>query len=94
MLEVIAPEVESILDCFQPLEDPRSTINRKHLLGDLIVISVYGRHGSYLSRSCQRTWPNRYSDLLSLQGARRHSRLLELERTSYDRYRHSRKPPG
>jgi len=40
MFEVIAPEVESILDYFQLLEDPRSTVNRKHLLGDLIVVSI------------------------------------------------------
>ena len=40
MHEVLAPEVESILDCFRPLEDPRSTTNQKHLLGDLIVISI------------------------------------------------------
>ena len=40
MLEVIETEVESILEYFKPLEDPRSTINRKHLLGDLIVISI------------------------------------------------------
>ena len=40
MLEVIETEVESILDYFEPLEDPRSTINRKHLIGDLIVISI------------------------------------------------------
>ena len=40
MLEVMETEVESILDYFRPLEDPRSTINRKHLLGNLIVISI------------------------------------------------------
>jgi predicted transposase YbfD/YdcC len=40
MLEVIETEVESIRDYFEPLEDPRSTINRKHLIGDLIVISI------------------------------------------------------
>ena len=40
MPEVNAPDVESIQDCFRLLEDPRSTINRKHLLGDLIVISI------------------------------------------------------
>jgi predicted transposase YbfD/YdcC len=33
-------EVESMQDYFRSLEDPRSTINRKHLLGDLIVISI------------------------------------------------------
>jgi hypothetical protein len=32
MLEVIETEVESILDYFKSLEDPRSTINRRHLL--------------------------------------------------------------
>ena len=40
MLEVMEAEVESILDYFRPLEDPRTTINRKHFLGDLIVISI------------------------------------------------------
>ena len=40
MLKVITPEVESILNHFRPLEDPRTSINRKHLLGDLIVISI------------------------------------------------------
>ena len=32
----------SILEYFDDLDDPRSTINRQHLLGDLIVISVCG----------------------------------------------------
>ena len=40
MLEAIETEVESIQDYFRSLEDPRSTINRKHLLGDLIVICI------------------------------------------------------
>jgi predicted transposase YbfD/YdcC len=42
MLKVMESEVESIQDYFRPLEDPRSTINRKHLLGDLIIISICG----------------------------------------------------
>lgn len=33
-------DVDSILENFRELEDPRSTINRHHLLGDLIVISI------------------------------------------------------
>ena len=33
-------EVESMQDYFRSLKDPRTTINRKHLLGDLIVISI------------------------------------------------------
>jgi len=40
MLQAIGENVGSILNCFQDLEDPRSTVNRKHLLGDLIVISI------------------------------------------------------
>ena len=33
-------DIESILEEFKELEDPRSHINRRHLLGDLIVISI------------------------------------------------------
>lgn len=40
MYEVNSDDVVSILDYFKDLEDPRSTINRKHLLGDLIVICI------------------------------------------------------
>ena len=36
----IGDDVGSILECFEDLEDPRSSVNRKHLLGDLIVISI------------------------------------------------------
>ncbi len=32
-------DVDSLLEQFQALEDPRVNINRRHLLGDLIVIS-------------------------------------------------------
>lgn len=42
MTGVMGDEVVSIVDFFGDLEDPRSTINRKHLLGDLIVICVCG----------------------------------------------------
>jgi len=40
MLPSIGADVGSILECFGELEDPRSSVNRKHLLGDLIVISI------------------------------------------------------
>ncbi len=40
MPQVSEKDVVSILDFFSDLEDPRSTINRKHLLGDLIVICI------------------------------------------------------
>lgn len=42
MPRVTTDDVVSILDFFSDLEDPRSTINRKHLLGDLIVICICG----------------------------------------------------
>ena len=40
MLESVGDDVGSILKCFEDLGDPRSSVNRKHLLGDLIVISI------------------------------------------------------
>lgn len=40
MLQSIGDDVGSILECFEDLDDPRSSVNRKHLLGDLIVISI------------------------------------------------------
>lgn len=42
MLEIGNDEIVNILDCFAELDDPRSSINRKHLLGDLMVISICG----------------------------------------------------
>lgn len=42
MCQSVGNDVSTILDYFQDLEDPRCTVNRKHLLGDLIVISVCG----------------------------------------------------
>jgi predicted transposase YbfD/YdcC len=40
MFEDMEAEAESMQDYFQSLEDPRRTINRKHLLGELSVISI------------------------------------------------------
>lgn len=40
MAKINQDDVVSILDFFKELEDPRSHINRRHLLGDLIVICV------------------------------------------------------
>jgi len=40
MRKVNSDDVVSILKYFKDLKDPRSTINRRHLLGDLIVICV------------------------------------------------------
>ena len=42
-MQVVAhDDAVSILEYFDDLEDPRSSINRQHLLGDLIVICVCG----------------------------------------------------
>lgn len=41
-MQATQEDVVSILDYFKELDDPRSSINRKHLLGDLIVISICG----------------------------------------------------
>jgi predicted transposase YbfD/YdcC len=40
MAEIQFDDVDSILEEFRDLQDPRSHINRHHLLGDLIVISI------------------------------------------------------
>jgi predicted transposase YbfD/YdcC len=40
MRQFQADDVVSILEYFKDLEDPRSTVNRRHVLGDLIVICV------------------------------------------------------
>ncbi len=42
MTTVTDHEMVSILHYFQDLEDPRCATNRRHLLGDLIVISICG----------------------------------------------------
>ena len=40
MRKVNSDDVVSIQEYFKDLKDPRSTVNRVHLLGDLIVICV------------------------------------------------------
>ena len=42
MTQLNATDVVSIQEYFAELEDPRSHINRRHLLGDLIVIAICG----------------------------------------------------
>ena len=66
MGKLVSDDVVSIRDFFGDLEDPRSAINRKHLLGDLIVISVCaviaGADGPKAIGICQffrrRSWNN------------------------------------
>jgi len=40
MAEIQFDDVDSILACFEDLKDPRSHVNRLHVFGDLLVISI------------------------------------------------------
>ena len=40
--ELGCQEVVGIMECFQNLKDPRSHVNRRHLLVDVIVICICG----------------------------------------------------
>lgn len=40
--ELDRPDVVGIIECFQNLKDPRSHVNRRHLLVDVIVICICG----------------------------------------------------
>lgn len=40
MVQVQASEMRGIVECFEELPDPRSTVNRRHLLVDVLVISM------------------------------------------------------
>lgn len=42
MSMAVVPDVRGIIEQFKRLPDPRSTINRRHLLVDIIVISICG----------------------------------------------------
>ena len=42
MLEICDTDATSIISFFQELPDPRSEVNRLHLLGDVIVIAICG----------------------------------------------------
>ena len=63
-------DIVSIQEYFKELEDPRSTINRKHLLGDLIVICICaviagadGPKAIGVWAAANRTWLERYLEL-------------------------------
>ena len=42
MLEISDTDATSIISFFEELPDPRSEVNRLHLLGDVIVIAICG----------------------------------------------------
>jgi len=57
-------DVVSILDYFQELEDPRCHINRKHLLGDLLVICVLAVIAGADGPRSIAVWANAHADWL------------------------------
>lgn len=70
MSKVNSDDVVSILEYFKDLEDPRSTVNRCHLLGDLIVICVLaviagadGPQAIGVWATSNRDWLQRYLQL-------------------------------
>ena len=72
MRQIQSDDVVSILEYFKELEDPRSTINRRHVLGDLIVICVLaviagadGPKAIGVWASSNATWLQQYLDLRS-----------------------------
>ena len=44
MLEISDTDATSIISFFEELPDPRSEVNRLHLLGDVIVIAIFDHH--------------------------------------------------
>lgn len=70
MLVLTSDDVVSIGEFFRDLEDPRSSINRKHLLGDLIVICICGVLGGADGPKAIGVWAESKADWL-----RRHLEL-------------------
>ncbi len=64
MRRITSEEAVSILDYFEDLEDPRSSINRKHLLGDLIVICICGVLGGADGPKAIGVWAQSNADWL------------------------------
>ena len=64
MYDVHSDDVVSILDYFEDLEDPRSLVNRKHLLGDLIVICILAVISGADGPQAIGVWATSYADWL------------------------------
>lgn len=69
-MEAREQDIVSILEYFKELDDPRSTINRKHLLGDLIVICICaviagadGPQAIGVWAAANQTWLERHLEL-------------------------------
>lgn len=64
MYDVNSDDVVSIFGYFEDLEDPRSPINRKHLLGDLIVICILAVIGGADGPKAIGVWATSHADWL------------------------------
>ena len=64
MFELYADDVVDIREYFKELKDPRSTINQKHLLGDLIVICVLAVIAGADGPNAIGIWANSHRDWL------------------------------
>ena len=64
MADIQFDNVDSILEDFCTLEDPRSHINRLHLLGDLIVMSIMAVVAGADGVSAIGTWAENNEDWL------------------------------
>jgi predicted transposase YbfD/YdcC len=64
MRDISDEDVVSILEYFAELEDPRCSINQKHLLGDLIVICICGVLGGADGPRAIAVWAESKSEWL------------------------------
>ena len=65
-MNVVDPDdVVSIVDFIDDIEDPRSSINRQHLLGDLIVISICGVLAGADGPKAIGTWAEAHEEWLA-----------------------------
>jgi predicted transposase YbfD/YdcC len=66
MLTVNATEIKDIVRHFEKIEDPRFNINQRHLLVDVIVISILGVLAGADGPSAIAVWANAQSQWLKL----------------------------
>jgi len=65
MADIQFDNVDSILDEFRDLKDPRSHVNRRHLLGDLIVICIMAVVAGADGPNAIGTWAENNEDWLN-----------------------------
>jgi len=90
MPDILFENVDSILDEFRDLEDPRSSINRRHLLGDLIVFSIMAVIAGADGPTTIGTWATNVSEQSCLAKTLR----LELVKTTEGQAQRRDATPG